>query len=419
MQFINPTTLRGFFIWAISALFFTYEFFIRTATGTFEEALRHDLQIELVDFALLSTSVYVVIYGIMQIPAGLLIDKFGLKKNLSIACLISTIGVFGFAVSNNFTLSILFRGCMALGAAFSFIGLLVVVYQWFPQKNRAFLIGLSQFIGAIGPMVAAGPLFNFAITHQLNWHKTFIKLSFIGLVITALIFLILQDKKNKLLTVDRMKSLKISGKSFFSFLMDWKIWSIALYSALVYFVIEYLSENSGKVFLTLKGFSEQEASYLITYSWLGFAIGAPLLGFLSDYFANRRIIMIAASLLAVIAMLIINYQAMNISLFTFAFFILGVGASGQSISYTLMSEYSTRRTVAAALGFNNAMISFFEAINAPLVGGLVMVHAKHSSPSMVDYQYAFSFILALMLSSTVLAVFCITEPPSLKESLKS
>jgi MFS family permease len=400
---------NGVLIWPICAIFFAYEFLIRTATGTFEQALREDLKLEIIGFALLSTSVYVFVYGLMQIPAGFLIDRYGLKRNLSMASFLSACGVLGFASTHNIAASVFFRAFMAFGASFSFIGLLVVVYEWFPKKNRAFLIGLSQFIGALGPVLAAGPLDSIAYSHRLNWRATFLDLGLLGCLLCLLIVFIVKNRDGSDHQSEPTIRVNVSKGSFLSFLSDWRVWSIALYSGMVYFAIEYLSENSGKLFLTLKGFATVDSSYFITDTWLGFAIGCPFLGFLSDLFNKRRPIMIAASLIALIAMLLIIYLPANLLLTSLAFFLLGIGASGQSISYTMMTEYSSKRFVAAALGFNNAMISVFAGANAPLIGALVKLYAGTQEPVLSDYQNSFLLIVVLMFFAILLASFFIPE----------
>src|SRR5690606_31307833 len=84
-------------------------------------------------------------------------------------------------------------------------------------------------------------------------------------------------------------------KSIKELLKQNQIWLIAIYSALVYFTLEYLSENEGKAFLELNGYSSSFSSYMITIGWLGCAIGCPILGTLSDVFKRRKLIMVLSS----------------------------------------------------------------------------------------------------------------------------
>ena len=88
---------KGLWIWLICAVFFSYEFMLRTILGTFEHPLLQDLHLSLVAFSVLSASAYQTVYGLMQIPVGLLLDRYGLKKMLTIAVITCAVSVTCFA----------------------------------------------------------------------------------------------------------------------------------------------------------------------------------------------------------------------------------------------------------------------------------------------------------------------------------
>ena len=151
-------TVTGFVVWGICALFFLYEFLLRTVIGTFQHPIMYDLKLSSFKFSLISTSIYLLIYGAMQIPIGLMVDRHGLKKSLFIGAAVCSLSAIGFAYTHHFYSALFFRILTGLGSSFGFICLLIAVYEWMPKRNIALLIGLSQFIGTLGPMIAAGPI---------------------------------------------------------------------------------------------------------------------------------------------------------------------------------------------------------------------------------------------------------------------
>ena len=175
---------KGLFIWGLCAVFFTYEFMLRTVLGTFEHPLLYDLNLSLVGFSILSSTAYQGVYGFMQIPVGVILDNFGLKKVLSAAIMLCALSVLFFSATHQFHSAFIFRLIMGLGSSFGFIGLLVVVYDWMPSNKTGLFIGLSQFIGTLGPMLAAGPLNAVAESGGLSWRLVFLGLGIFGIILS-------------------------------------------------------------------------------------------------------------------------------------------------------------------------------------------------------------------------------------------
>ena len=75
---------------------------------------------------------------------------------------------------------------------FGFICLLVAVYKWMPKRNIALLIGLSQFIGTLGPMIAAGPINAIANASDITWRTVFCGLGLFGILLTLMILFLVK-----------------------------------------------------------------------------------------------------------------------------------------------------------------------------------------------------------------------------------
>lgn len=404
-------TFIGTLIWIILAMFFTYEFLLRTIIGTFEHQIQVGLGISLVLFAILSSSAYQLSYGLMQIPVGFIVSRFGLKKSAFVAMLFCAVSVILFAVALSFTDALIYRILMGIGSSFGFICLLVAVYEWMPRQHFALFIGLSQFLGTLGPMMAGGPLG--AVSQAgVSYHKVFVIVGIIGLVIAALILLLVRNNdspvENEVRFLEKKEPILKSLKKIFTMK---EMWCIAIYSALVYFSIEYLAENSTPAFLHLSGYTAVFAGYMITLSWLGYAIGCPLLGFISDRIKRRKSVMIAASLFAVIGLFMIFYMTQFGFCVIAGFFLLGMGASGQSLGFAAIAEQSQKQYVAAGMGFNNAMIMTCVAIIGPMIGYILMLVSggKSHGFTLDDFHTAFAFILGIAVIGLLLAIFGIKE----------
>lgn len=404
MEIENTINFRGVLVWFSCVFFFMYEFMLRTVLGTFQLQVTNDLSLTPFSFSLISTTGYSLIYGLMQIPVGFITARIGLKKALIMAALCCSISTTGFAMSFHLGGALLFRLAMGFGSSFGFVCLLIAIYDWMPRKNLAFYIGVSQFIGTIGPMIAAGPLSYLSHTSAIGWRSFFFCMAGLGLVIALLVFLMVKENRANSSKFIILSKPTTFSKNMIEIMSQTQIWYTALFSAFVYFSIEYLSENIGVEFLIKKGFSFSFSSYMITLAWLGYALGCPLFGYISDKIQRRKPLMLASSLVAIFCLPGIIYFPFGKAATAICFLLLGLSASGQSLGFAVITEHCKKEYLGGGLGFNNAMIGLLSAISAPLIGSIVS-----SSASLQNYKEALSVLMVFAIITTFISAFAIKE----------
>ena len=387
---------------------FCMSFFLRTVIGAFQEQVMTDLTLTSFEFSLLSTTLFLLIYGLMQLPVGIIVDNIGLKPALLIGSLCCTLSSIGFSYSDTFAFAMMNRMLMGFGASFGFICLLIAVHEWMPRRYIAIFIGISQFIGTLGPMAAAGPLDSLSESSNITWQFMFLSLGFVGAAITALIFFFVEnnlEKAGSYSILHRPEPILVSLRRLFGKVQPWLI---AVSSACLYFAIEYLSENEGRTFMMLKGFSLNTSSYMLTISWIGFAIACPLIGFLSDMLERRKAFLGICAIIGLIAISIIVYST-DKQYLQIAFFMLGISASGQCICFAMIAEHFKKQFVAIGFGLNNAMIMVISAINAPAIGlTLDQLHQGDASSHEI-YQFVFGLLIIIGAVGVFINVFLIKE----------
>ena len=404
----NNFSIKGFVVWGICAIFFLYEFFLRTVLGTFQHPIMYDLKLSAVEFSIISSTVYLIIYGLMQIPVGLIVDNLGLKKSLLIGAISCAISAFGFASSDGYISALIYRMLMGFGSSFGFLCLMISVYDWMPSRYIAILLGASQFIGTLGPMLAAGPLDSFAQSGAVSWRGILLSFGVLGVVISILIWFFVDSnnqKSGQYVILRRPEPMLWRLKRLFSRTQPW---FIAIYCASMYFAIEYLSENEGKHFIAQKGFSSNFASYMISIAWLGYATGCPALGAISDLFQRRKVPLIMAAISSVVAMSLLLYSTNGTALII-AFFLMGIGGSGSILGFATQAEQFKPQFVAVGLGLNNAVIMIISAINAPFIGWLISYSGGGCATCLDDYLFAFQVLLVMSVIGVFLAIFVIKE----------
>lgn len=408
----NKITVLGIVIWLIGALFFLYEFFLRTFVGTVAQEIIPALHLNPESFALIGSAYYFA-YALMQVPVGILADKFGVKKIMIFATLVCAGATFLFAHSTGFYTAIVSRLLMGFGSAFAFVCLLVIAVTWFPRRNFGFFAGASQFVGTMGPLLAGGPLVALMASSHGNWRVVLSEIGAFGIVLALLVVFIVRTKprdgEQVLIFLKQPEQLSIRLKKL---LKNKQAWYVALYSASVYVSIALLGAIWGTDYLQARGLSQGSAADMISLAWFGYAIGCPLLGAFSDLTKRRKPTLIACALLGLLVTIFITYMSFHHHyVYSILFLGLGLAAAGQNIGFAAISEHVDLATKATALGLNNGAITLFGAIIPPIVSFFIMSAAAGHTNNLVahDFIIGFSFMPLLNVVALIAAAFLIKE----------
>src|SRR6185312_6891955 len=178
-------------ICSLAAMFYLYEFILQVSPAVMTKELMHDLSLNAAGLGAMAAFYYYA-YTFMQLPAGLLSDRFGPRFLLTIATLICVLGAIFFAFTHNVALASTGRFLMGIGSAFSFIGALLLVSRWFPPQYFALLAGIVQLMSSIGAIAGEMPLA--AAVNIWGWRETMGWLAVLGVVLAVLIWAIVRDK---------------------------------------------------------------------------------------------------------------------------------------------------------------------------------------------------------------------------------
>ncbi|MFN5449151.1 MAG: MFS transporter, partial [Burkholderiales bacterium] len=152
-----PPLALSLLMWGLAAAFYLYGFFQRVTPA----ALAHELAKELAPTATALgwlSATYFYCYAVMQLPSGLLADRFGPRKLFIAATAAAIVGTLLFAVAQSFTTAAIGRGIIGGAAAVGWIGMLKLAAHWFSPQKFASVSGLSLAVGTLGAVLAGFPL---------------------------------------------------------------------------------------------------------------------------------------------------------------------------------------------------------------------------------------------------------------------
>ena len=139
-------------MWALAAAFYLVAIFHRMSLGVASLDASERFGVSTSAIALLST-VQLAVYLAMQIPAGLLADRLGPRRSLTLGLLAMGVGELLFAFSPTLAPAIAGRALVGAGDACMFLNVLRVAAHWLPPRRYALAAALTAACGAFGQLL--------------------------------------------------------------------------------------------------------------------------------------------------------------------------------------------------------------------------------------------------------------------------
>ncbi|MFF4172044.1 nitrate/nitrite transporter [Streptomyces sp. NPDC001744] len=185
-----PGGRRAALVWGVGVGVYFVAVIFRTSLGVagLDAAERFDVNASaLSTFSILQ----LLVYAGMQIPVGLLVDRLGTKKVLTLGVVLFTAGQLGFALSPSYGTALASRALLGCGDAMTFISVLRLGSRWFPARRGPFIAQVAALFGMAGNLVST--VFVARALHGLGWTTTFVGSSLAGVLVLVLLLLFLKD----------------------------------------------------------------------------------------------------------------------------------------------------------------------------------------------------------------------------------
>lgn len=404
---------KAWTIWFVAASFYSFEFFLRISPSVMVHDLMRDFAVNAAVLGNLS-ALYYYAYASVQIPAGFMLDRYGIRPLLTWAAILVALGSVLFAATSSLLLAQMGRVLMGVGSAFSFIGCLKLARNWFSSHQLAVVIGLTNTLGVMGALSAGAPLA--IMVNTFGWRETLILAGVVGAGVALLIRVVVQDKPHVLgckqpYPEEQQLSIKQGIKHV---LYCSRTWLAAIYGCLMVAPIAAFTELwSVPFFMEVSSLSRTKAAALSSLVFIGIAIGGPINGWLSEKLKMRKPVMAVGCIGAIISfLLILYYPALNqlslgILLFTFGFF-----TSSMLLIFALNTEHNSPQVAGLVIGFTNMVVMLGGTIFQPLVGYLLdqtktgsVVKNVPMAFTLADYQHALIMLTFCQIAALGLLFF--------------
>jgi len=353
---------RAALAWSMGASFFLYAFVQRVAPSVMVDDLMREFGVGAAAIGHLS-AFYFYAYVSLQLPIGVLMDRIGPRRLMSGAALLAALGSLVFATSGGFAGVSAGRLLIGLGVAFSWVGVLMLSTQLFPPGRFAFLAGIGQAMGMFGAILGQAPLG--ALVATLGWRSAGLILAGVSFAIAIVIWLSAPNQPPRAEESHLLAGLARVARNKES----WFAAAVAMTLAAP--LLAFAGLWGVPFFGALHGMERSEAAALASCAFVGWALGAPVVGWLSDRLGKAKPLLIGGTVCAALSTAAIIYLPLPPWGTAFLLVIGGAAGSSMILTYAVARDHNAPQDAGAAYGFVNTATVGAGAIFQPLVGVLL------------------------------------------------
>ena len=368
----------------------------RTAPALITDQMMRDFSVTASTIGLLA-SIQFFVYTGLQIPMGILADRFGPNFFLIIGAVLTGLGTIIYSLGTHELVLFFARILTGMGDATIWVNMVLILSQWFNAKEFVRLIGLAGMTGSLGFVLATVPFS--AWIDLLGWRAAFFSAGLLLLFCGILLYYILQKKPKQLFPsesvvvkneIEREKTVVVLRRIF----SNRQAWALFFcHFGIVGAYVGFISSWAVPYGMNMYGMTRSDASQLIMIGLIGALIGAPLSSWIS-----ARLETIKQPYIVVHSTLFVGWSTFllfkgnpPLSLLVVLFFIIGLCYGASTLTFAVVRQSFPIMESGLVSGFANTG-GFLSAVLLPSIFGNVLDYFQATSGSLGDGYYCGFFI---------------------------
>ncbi len=379
-------------------------YFYRVSAAVIAGDLVTDLSItpqELGDIA----SVLFYAFAFAQLPLGPVLDRFGARWTVFVLGLVTAVGALVFARADGYAGALVGRSLIGLGTACVLMGSLKVYTAWFEPRQFATLSGLQVALGNTGNLLATAPLAWAAV--MVGWRQVFLAAALLSALVALVVLVVVRDAPGEAQRTVRPPLLAGWG----ALARSRSFWGLCLLAFFWYGSYMAVQGVWGAPYLMeVLGYRREAAANLLLLTAIGFIVGCPLAGSLSDRILGSRKKVIAAGqlgLLACMSLFLGPMQWLPGWFLPVVFLFFGVCVSTGPVLYAQVKELFPASLSATALTSINFFVVIGAALTQQVMGHVMGGQVAEIGVSPAEaYRHAFLFPAGGLGVAWLIYLFC-------------
>ena len=378
------------------ALGYFLSYLLRVINAIIAGNLSHDLDLSANDLGLL-TSTYLIAFAAIQLPLGVLLDRFGPRRVEATLLLFATLGTAIFASATSLDMLILGRALIGLGVSACLMAAFKSFVQWFPLERLPLINGLHMTAGGLGILFASAP--TEWLLQSIDWRGLFWLLSFLTLAVSAIIFFTVPDKP----VLESHSTLRehIAGVAhIFSDRYFWRIIPLAV--ATQASALAMLGLWTGPWFRDVTLYDRSEVANALGLIALAMIAGYILIGFGTDRLMKRGYsclnIAVVGMLVCTLALTALLFAPITLARLLWMLF--GFFSTSSILIFAALSQHFTARLAGRANTAFNLLVFIFAFFIQWGIGAVLDAVPSESAGhyAAAGYRQAMFGLLGMQLS---------------------
>jgi MFS family permease len=391
--------------WLITAVYYFYQYTLRSAPAVMMPQLSEAFGIGAATVAAMASLFYYG-YSPFSLVAGVTMDRLGARRVVPIGAAAVGVGALLFATGNGDAARI-GRLLQGAGGVFALVGAVYIASTSFPASRAATLIGATQMFGMAGGSAGqfvVGPIIGAGVPWQVFW----VAMGIGGVVISALLFILLPEPAR----ADRRSDwLKAAARAMVVVFRNPQSILCGMIAGLLFIPTTIFDMVWGVRYLQeARDFSYAAAVMHSATVPLGWIIGCPLLGFVSDRIGRRKPVIVAGGVVLFWCLAWILYGPANLLPPYVLGLVAGTASGAAMLPYTVIKEANPPAVSGTATGVVNFLNFTFSALLGPVFGwilagvggGANTLQLEHYQTTFTPMLYgvALAIVLTLLLKET-------------------
>ena len=389
---------RSWLVVSTAGLFYFFQLVLQSLPSVIRDGLVVDFSLSQAGFGGLSSSFYYP-YILLQVPAGLLVLRFGARQLLIGGIVLCTLSSFVTAFSRDLFWVEIARILMGLGAAPTFVCTATLAARWFPPTMLPILIALIEALGMLG--TALGQEVLGWIVQTGGWRMGMMTCGWIGVLILVMIVAFVRNSPGadeRTAATGPQRSIPELAKTLFSL----RLVIVGLVGGMIYSAGLALAMLWGVSFFE-QHMSLVEASFCASFFSWGIVIGLPAFGWACGRLAGPLPLLAFGAVMTALSMAMILYGPANYTSFSVGMFLCGFANGSYALTFVVVGSAVPREDTSAAFGFANmAILAVGGLFFQPLIGILAKMRGLAApdadSLSVLIWAQGIALLLLLPLS---------------------
>ena len=398
--------------WLLVAIYYFYQYALRSAPSVMMPQLTEAFGVSALGVSAIVGMFYYG-YSPFSLVAGAAIDRFGAKNIVPIGAALVGLGALLFGTGGTAAANI-GRFLQGAGGVFALVGAVYLVTKNFPASMAASFVGATQMFGMAGGSAGqflVGPIIN----RGLPWGQFWIYAGILGLALAACLFLFLPKETRASSAGGGLASVLGSLKTVF---LNPQSILCGLISGLLFIPTTIFGMTWGVRYLQEARGREYEAAVMLAATVpMGWMVGCPLLGFISDRLGRRKPVILGGGVVLLGVVTWVLFGNPEIFRGPVVGILMGVASGAAMLPYSVIKEVNPPNLGGSATGVINFINFTFSALLGPVFGSrLVQSPGADAAAALAQYQAGFKPLLYGILAAVILTFFLRETGPAVRKT---